>query len=107
MKTCSNAIVKRSSDRRALERRDYLCRFGGTLPRASRNVPPNGSDDREPFQRGLAGVCSRVDEVGAGARGKGKACRVRNARWRVFFRRLGGGWRLTKKNASVNLLSPL
>jgi hypothetical protein len=27
-----------------------------------------------PFKRGLAGVCCRVDEVGAGARGKGKAC---------------------------------
>src|SRR3974390_704804 len=66
--------LRTSSDETALERRDYLCRFGGTLPRASPNVPPNGSDDREPFQRGLAGVCCRVDEVGAGARGKGKAC---------------------------------
>src|SRR6516162_8245559 len=66
--------LRTSSDETALERRDYLRRFGGTLPRASRNVPPNGSDDREPFQRGLAGVCCRVDEVGAGARGKGKAC---------------------------------
>src|SRR5215471_15422368 len=67
-----------SGDETALERRDYLCRFVGALPRASRNVPPNGADDREPFQRGLAGVCCRVDEVGAGARGKGKACWVRN-----------------------------
>jgi hypothetical protein len=44
-----------SSDETALERRDYLRRFGGALPRASRKVPPNGADDREPFQRGLEG----------------------------------------------------
>ena len=30
----------------------------------------NGSDDREPFQRGLAGACRRVDEADAGGRGK-------------------------------------
>ena len=33
----------------------------------------NGADGREPFQRGLAGVCCRVDEVGAGDRGKSRA----------------------------------
>ena len=53
----SGPNLRTSSDETALERRDYLCRFGGALPRASRNVPPNGADDREPFQRGLAGVC--------------------------------------------------
>jgi hypothetical protein len=30
----------------------------------------NGSDDRERFQRGLAGACRRVDEADAGGRGK-------------------------------------
>jgi len=58
---CIAALLFHSGDETALERRDYLCRFGGALPRASRNVPPNGADDREPFQRGLAGVCCGVD----------------------------------------------
>src|SRR5262245_33445576 len=66
-----------SGDETALERRGHLRRFGGALQRASRDVPPGGSDGREPFQRGLAGACCRVDEVGAGsAEGRGKAAQI-------------------------------
>src|ERR1043166_4066059 len=60
----------------ALVRRGYLRRSGGALPHASRGVPPNGSDHGEPRQRGLAGTCCGVDEVGEGARGRGKAALI-------------------------------
>ena len=55
-------------DESALIRRSYLRRSCGSLPHASGGVPTNGSDHGEPRQRGLAGTCCGVDEVGEGAR---------------------------------------
>jgi hypothetical protein len=60
----------------ALVRRGYLHRSGGALPHASGGVPPNGSDHGEPRQRGLAGTCCGVDEVGEGARRRCKAALI-------------------------------
>jgi hypothetical protein len=34
------------------ERRDYLRRFGGALPRQAENVPPNGAVTVSPFKEG-------------------------------------------------------
>jgi glycosyltransferase involved in cell wall biosynthesis len=65
-------------------RRSYLRRSCGSLPHASGGVPPNGSDDGEPRQRGLAGPCCRVDEVGEGARRRRKAALIFDAGLRSF-----------------------
>jgi hypothetical protein len=60
-----------SDDETALVRRRHLRGPGGVLPHAGYGVPTDSFDDREPFQRGLAGACCRVDEVGAGESGRG------------------------------------
>jgi hypothetical protein len=59
-----------SGDATALERRGQLLRFSGALSRASRDVPPDGSDDREPFQRGLAGVAEEWTKLAQEAEAK-------------------------------------